>query len=108
MNFTEFHKDLSKEFNLPADTSKKIVSFLQKRMKHKILFGTEITLREIGTLILLVRQPKLFLNFKTDKMQMSELKYVLGIRVTRGMKKILKNKTVYGHAVSRREKRDKK
>ena len=72
MNFTEFHKDLSKEFGYSSRTSKKIVSFLMKRLRHKLMFGTEVTLREIGTFVLKVRHPKPFLNLKTGKMGMSK------------------------------------
>lgn len=108
MNFTEFHKDLTREFNLPHNTSKKIVAYLMKRMRHNLLFGTEITLRNIGTLVLKVRQPKPFLNLQTKVMQMSVRKYVLDIRVTHGMADALKKKTVYGYALSQSEKKDKK
>lgn len=100
MNFTEFHKDLSKEFGISTRQSKKIVSFLLKRLRHKLMFGTEVTLREIGTFKLKVRHPKPFLNLKTNKMEMSNRIFLLKFRVTRKMADDLKKKTVYGYSES--------
>lgn len=108
MNFTEFHKDLSEEFGFSAQTSKKIVSFLLKQLRHKLLFGTEVTLRNIGTFKLKVSHPKPFLNLKTNKMQMSKRIFVLKLVVTRKMADALKKKTVYGYALSQEHKEDTK
>lgn len=97
MNFTEFYKDLSEEFGIPHDTSKRMVSFLQKKMRKKLLFGTEVTLRNIGTFVLKVSHPKPFLNLQTAKMQISERCFKLNFRVTRRMDEDLKKKTVFGY-----------
>ena len=108
MNFTEFHKDLSKEFGFPSRLSKKIMSFLLKRLKHKLLFGTEVTLWGIGTFVLAVRQPKKFLNLQTGEIQMSRLIFVLKLRVTKSLKEALAKKTVYGYDNSQSKKINKK
>jgi len=100
MNYTDFHKDLSQKFGYSTRESKRIIAFLQKELRKKLLFGTEITLREIGTFKLKVRHPKPFLNLKTNKMQISKRIFVLKLQVTRKMATDLKKKTVYGYSES--------
>jgi nucleoid DNA-binding protein len=107
MNFSEFHKDLSKEFGYSTRESKKIVSFLQKLLRKKLMFGVEVSLREIGTFVRRVRHPKPYLNLKTNKMEMSQRIFVLKLRTTRKMADDLKKKTVYGYSQSQRQENDK-
>jgi nucleoid DNA-binding protein len=95
MNFSEFHKEVSVEFGIPQAVSKKILAFLTKRMREQLIFGTSITFRNIGSLVLKVRQPKPFKHFKTGLMAMSKKKYVLTIEVCQNLKTRLKNKIVY-------------
>lgn len=95
MNLTDFTEDIAKEFNLSKKTSKAIITFLNKKMRDKIIFGISITLREIGTFNLRKRLPKPFLNFTTNKMDMSKKSYYLDFQPTDKMKKKLKEKTVH-------------
>ena len=106
MNFTEFHKDLSKEFGFSSATSRKIISFLLQRLRYKLLFGTEVTLWGVGTFILKIRHPKKFLNLQTGKVQTSKRTFALALRVTRRFNEDLKKKTVYGYALSQRPQKD--
>lgn len=100
MNFSQFYKDLSYEFGLSERQSKKIVAFLIKRLRKKLLFGTEVTLREMGTFKLTVKHPKPFLNLKTNEMDMSERSFQLKFRPSQKMTDDLKKKTVYGYSKS--------
>lgn len=95
MNFVDLHREIAKEFDLPYGKSKEIMIALQDKMRTKILFGEEITLREIGTLTLRVREPKPFLHLKKNVMEVSKKKYFLSLRVTKKMQDELKKKTVY-------------
>lgn len=100
MNFSDFHKDLSDEFGFSTRQSKKILSFLLKRLRQKLLFGTEVNLRNIGSFRLKVSHPKPFLNMQTGKMEKSNRIFVLKLQVTRRMAEALKKKTVYGYSES--------
>lgn len=108
MNFSEFHKDLSQEFGYSTRESKRILSFLQKQLKKKLMFGVEVTIREIGTFVRKVSHPKPFLNLKTGKMEMSNRIFLLRLRVSRKMATELKQKKVYGYSQSQRQENDTK
>jgi len=95
MNFTDFNKELSKEFGFTEKHSRKIITFLIKRLRHKLIFGTEVSFRLIGTFRLKVRQPKKYLNFQTAKMDRSKKSYYLQFIPTLKMKNRLKEKTVH-------------
>lgn len=95
MNFVELHKEIAREFKLPLSTTKKIMKSIERNIRDRILFGEEVTLREIGTLTLRVREPKPFLHLKKNKMEMSKKKYFLSLRVTKKMQDELKKKKVY-------------
>lgn len=95
MNFTDFTEDLADEFNLTKKQSRAIITYLVKRLKKKILFGHEVSFREIGTFVLNVRQPRKFLNLQSGQMNTSNKIYCLNFRVTKKMKERLKKKIVY-------------
>lgn len=104
MNFTDFDKELAKEFdNLNQREAKRILYFLQKQMAKKIRHGTEISIREIGILILRVREPKKYLDFQSGEVKNSKRKYTLSLRVSRAMSKFLRSKTVYGYENSQKK-----
>jgi len=107
MNFTDFYKDLAKEHDgIDQKMAYNILCSLQKSMETKLKFGTEITFRNIGKFTLKVREPKKYLDFKTNKMVTSNRKYSLVFRVSRMMSKYLRGKTVYGYENSQKEKKD--
>ena len=104
MNFTDFYKELAeKHEGIDQKQAKKILYFLQKKMEKKLKFGTEISFRNIGVLILRVREPKKYLDFQTKKMMLSNRKYSLGLRVSRNMTNYLRKKTVYGYEHSQKK-----
>lgn len=100
MHLTDFNKELAKEFNISEREAKKILSYINKAMHQKLLLGTNISLRKIGTLILKIKHPKPYLNLQTGEMQMSKRAFALGLRVTRSMDQALRKKTVYGYSKS--------
>ena len=104
MNFTDFYKDIAKENEgIDQKQAKQILYSLQKKMEKKLKFGTEISIRNIGVLILRVTEPKKYRHFGTGKMLMSNRKYSLKLRVARTMTSYLKSKTVYGYEHSQKK-----
>lgn len=95
MNFTDFTDDLANEFGLTKDLSRKILTYCIKRLRERLLFGEEVSLRLIGTFKLRVRKPKKFLNLQTNKMELSNKSYYLDFKTTELMNNELKKKTVY-------------
>ncbi len=95
MNLKEFSKDLSEEFGIPEYIAKRMLSFLTKKIRNRLLFGVEITLREMGTFRLKVRKPKKYMNLQTGKWCMSEKHYYLDFVPTQKMKLDLKKKIVH-------------
>ena len=95
MNFTDFKKDLATEFGFSERQSKKILTFLTKKIRNKLLFGQQISLRNKGTFKLGIRQPRKYLHFKKNIMMMSKKSYYLDFKVTEKMSNELKEKTVY-------------
>lgn len=95
MNFTDFNKDLSEEFDLTQQESKKILSFLQKRIKDRLIFGVDISIREVGTFTRAIRKPKPYLNLQTNKMQVAPRRYFLKFVVKKTMADKLKKKTLF-------------
>jgi len=95
MNFTDFTKDLSEEFGFSERQSRKIITFLTKRLKNKLVFGCEVSLREIGIFKLRIRKPRPFLHLKTGKTEMSKKSFYLSFRPSKKMADQLKDKTVY-------------
>jgi len=95
MNFYDLKDEVAEEFGITKDLSRKIMSFLLKRMQYHLFFGTEISFRLIGTFRLLKRDPKPFKHLKTGKMEMSKKSYYLKFKVSKRMAEKLKGKTVY-------------
>lgn len=95
MNLTDFSQDIAKEFDIPNHKAKKLLSYLTKRIARKLIFGVEVTFREIGTFKLCVRQPFKFKNLQTAKWQISKKCYYLNFIATKKMKSILKDKIVH-------------
>jgi nucleoid DNA-binding protein len=95
MNLTDFSQDIAKEFDIPNYKAKKLLSFLTKLIAQKLIFGIEVTFREVGTFRLSVRQPKKYLNLQTNKWCLSKKSYYLNFIATLKMKTKLKNKTVH-------------
>lgn len=95
MNFTDLTDDLSIEFGLTKQLSRKIITFLIKKLREKIVFGIEVSFRNIGTFRLKIRQPKPFLHLKTGNTEMSKKSFYLNFRPTLLMKEKLKTKTVH-------------
>jgi len=96
MNFYSFKDEIAEEFGLTKELSRKIISYIQKRMYQKIIFGEEISFWLIGTLKLKVRQPFKFQNLQTRKIELSKKSYYLKLNVKESMKKRLKEKIVHG------------
>lgn len=95
MNFTDFTDDVANEFGLTKDLSRKIITFLIKRLRKKLIFGNEVSFRLIGAFKLRVRKPKPYLNLQTNVMEMSKKSYYLDFIPTVKMKDRLKEKTVH-------------
>jgi len=95
MNFTDFTDDLADEFGLTKRDARKIITFLAKKLKKRLSFGEQVSIRNLGTFILRIRQPKKFLHLKTGKLEMSKKCYYLSFKVTDKMANELKAKTVY-------------
>jgi len=95
MNFTTLSDDLAKEFKMPKRTALKMITFLMKRMREKLIFGQHIKLHQIGTIKLRVRKSKPYPDIAKNKMQISKKKYYLFLEVTQGLKDDLTKKTVY-------------
>ena len=95
MNFTDFKDELAEEFGITKDLSRKILSFLLKRLEHQLFFGVEVTFRLIGTLKLRKRLPKRYTNLHTGVLQWSKKSYYLSFRATERMANKLKEKTIY-------------
>ena len=95
MNFTDYTVAFSKEFGVSQRTARKMITFLTKKLKHDLIFGVQISFREIGMFRLKKRQPKKYLNLQTGKMGLSKLCYYLDFKATKKMIKRLKDKTVH-------------
>jgi len=95
MNLTDLDKSFSDEFGMSKNQARKQLTFLNKEIKKRLLFGEEITLREIGTFKLRIRNPRPYKNFQTGKMDMSTKHYFLDFFVTKKMNGDLRKKTVY-------------
>ncbi len=96
MNFYSFKDEIAEEFGLTKELSRKIISYIQKRMDQNIILGEEISFWLIGTLKLKVRQPFKFQNLQTRKIELSKKSYYLKLNVKESMKKRLKEKIVHG------------
>ena len=95
MNFTHFKHDLVHEFGLSSEISAKIVSYILKKIRKKLLFGEEISFWKVGTLKLIIRKPRAYKHLKTGKMAINKKSYYLKFETTPSMKVDLKNKKVY-------------
>lgn len=96
MNFTDFSDDFAKEFGISNKrVAKKMLIWLTKQLKQRLIFGTEVSLREIGCFKLKVRQSRKYLNFQNNQMDVSKKTYYLKFRPTEKMKKRLKQKTIH-------------
>lgn len=95
MNFTDFDRDIAKEFGLTKKESRKILAFVQRKMREKILFGMNINIFKVGTLKIRVRRPRRFLHLKTNKIERTEACLFLDIKVSRRLEQQLKQKPVY-------------
>jgi nucleoid DNA-binding protein len=95
MHFKEFNREVSEKFGLSLKQSKDILAFVENSMLEKIKFGTHITFRELGTILIKVRQKKKYLNFQKDVMVTSPKKYYIYFRVPKKLKKFLSEKVCY-------------
>jgi len=95
MNFKQLNKEVSKEFGITQKEAENILIFIQKLMLKKLKFGTNITLREIGTIQVRVRKPKKYLNFQKNEMMTTAKKYYLFLHVPLKLKEFLSNKTCH-------------
>jgi len=95
MNFYDLKDEVAEEFGITKDLARKIMSFILKRMEHHLFFGTEISLRLIGTFRLVKKDPKPFKNLQTNKMEMTSKSYFLRFRASPRMRDKLKTKTVF-------------
>jgi nucleoid DNA-binding protein len=95
MNFTDLTEEVAEEFGLTKDLSRKIITFLVKKLREKLVFGMNVSFRHIGSFKLRVRHPKMFMNLQTGQKQMSKKCYYLDFKATPNMEGRLKEKTVY-------------
>jgi nucleoid DNA-binding protein len=96
MNLTDYKKDLSKEFNITEREGKKIIMFLLTKMRRDLIFGQEISLREIGKFILAVRRRRRFHNIKTGNIELTKKNsFYLKFQVYPNLEQKLKDKTVH-------------
>lgn len=95
MNFTDLDKEISQEFGITKTEARKILCFIQNKLREKIVYGLEISFRGLGVFLLRVRQPKKYLNLQTNKMSISNKSYFLDFKVSRKLKERLKKKPVY-------------
>ena len=95
MNFKDLNKDIAKEFGLTQAQSKDILTFIEKTMRKKLLYGTNISIRGIGSLLLKVREPRKYLHIPTQELKMSRRVYSLVFKIRRKFNQELKQKTVY-------------
>ena len=95
MNLTDLNKDLAEEFGISQIQAKRMLSFVNKRIRTRLLFGEEISIRKVGTFKLRVRQPRNYMNLQTREITRSEKHYFLDFIPTHSMKEDLKKKTVY-------------
>lgn len=95
MNLTDFSKDISEEFGIPEYKAKKLLSFLTKKIRNRLIYGIEVTFREIGTFRLKIRPPKKYLNLQTNTMEVADKAYRLKFEPTKKMRDDLRKKPVY-------------
>lgn len=95
MNFKDFDRDVAKEFGMSIKQARKILTYINRDMTHKIVFGHPVTFRDIGTLHTRVRESTKFFNLQEGKNQMTKKSYYLDIRVPDKMKLRLKHKIIY-------------